>query len=130
MSSSPIQDYSIESDDDGTMLTDESDSAFDQLDDDSMGEAQQDDDSASDAGSISDSGFNPINSTHAKGKGKSIPNTVDYSVLSINQLLQIQKKEVDHVVGIIGMKVSIFYSVPHSLLLLVIVITIFTVSAI
>lgn len=66
----------------------------------------ENDDSASDAGSVSDSGFSPISSS-AKGKGKfSSGGGVDYTVLSIQQLLDIQKTEIEHVTGIIGIKVS------------------------
>lgn len=72
--------------------------------------SELDDDSASDAGSVSDSGFSPIHGS-SKGKGKSSNgraggrNGVEYSVLSIDQLMDVQKKEVDHVAGIIGIKV-------------------------
>lgn len=64
-------------------------------------------DSTSDAESVSDSGFDQIQQDKGKQRVRDDDSShqVDYSVLSIEQLGQIQKNEIDHVVGIIGIKV-------------------------
>lgn len=55
---------------------------------------------------MSDSGFSPFEST-GKGKGRALDmNTVDYNVLSIDNIQKQQTKAVDYVTDMLKLKVS------------------------
>lgn len=94
------------------------------MEDDSASDQEFDlEDDSQDEGSISDSGFSPVNSAAAKGKGKSSNansgllggegmggiesvGEVEFKVFSINKLREDQQTAIDYVKDMLSLKVS------------------------